>query len=246
MSRIARQDLCTSFFHVMVQGINKEYIFKKERYINRYLQLMKENLNTEQIELIAFCIMNNHAHLLTQVEEIKDLSKYMQKINSVYARYYNYMENERVGYVFRDRYKTEPIRDKRQLIQCVKYIHQNPVKAKMVNKISEYKYSSYNDYKNKEIRERGVFTDDEIALICNTNQPCEEEFLDVDFNIENRIDHYISEFITREKIKIFEIFERDDILKKLIKYLKKSKDIKYTDIMQRLDITKGTMERLKR
>ena len=55
-----------------------------------------------------------------------------------------------------------------------------------------------------------------------------------------------SEFIKKENRKVFEIFEKDDILKKLIKYLKSEKNIKYTDIMRRLDITKGTMERLKK
>ena len=75
---------------------------------------------------------------------------------------------------------------------------------------------------------------------------CEEEFLDIDTDIEKKINNHISEFIEKEKIKVFEIFEKDDILRKLIKYLKKSKNIKYTDIMRRLDITKGTMERLKK
>ena len=85
MPRIARNCLDTSFFHVMVQGINKEYIFKNNQYINRYLQLLKEKLNREKLEIIAYCIMNNHAHLLIQVGDIKELSKYMQKVNSTYA-----------------------------------------------------------------------------------------------------------------------------------------------------------------
>lgn len=246
MPRIARQYLCTSFFHVMVQGINKEFIFKKDKYIKRYLYVMQKNLDKEQIRIIAFCIMNNHAHILMQIKDVKELSKFMQKVNSIYAKYYNYMENERVGYVFRDRYKMEPILDKRQLIQCVKYIHQNPVKANMVDKMSQYKYSSYHYYQDREIEENEIFTKEEIRFICNENKPSEEEFLDIDFNIEKKIDNCISEFVRKENIKVFEIFEKDDILKKLIKYLKQSKNIKYTDIMKRLEITKGTMERLKK
>ena len=246
MARTARQHLCTSFFHVMVQGINKEFIFKSDRYKNRYLQLIQKNLDKENQRIIAFCIMDNHAHLLSQTKNIEELSKYMRKLNSMYAQYYNYMENGRVGYVFRDRYKTEPITDKRQLLQCIKYIHQNPIKANMVKQINEYQYSSYPLYKNGEINEYGFFTQEEIALICNMEKTCEEEFLDIDTDIEKKINNHISEFIEKEKIKVFEIFEKDDILRKLIKYLKKSKNIKYTDIMRRLDITKGTMERLKK
>ena len=245
ISRIARKYLDTSFFHVMVQGIHKEFIFKNNRYMNRYLQLIQKNLNKEKLKIIAFCIMNNHAHLLIQAKEKEELSQYMQKVNSMYAKYYNYMENDRVGYVFRDRYKSEPILDKRQLMQCIKYIHQNPVKANMVKSVDEYEYSSYRFYQTGEIKEMGIFTDEEIAFISNMNIICEEEFLDIDMNGEKKIDNAISEFVKKEKIKVFEIFEKDDILKKLIKYLKKSKSIKYTDIMKRLDITKGTMERLK-
>lgn len=61
-----------------------------------------------------------------------------------------------------------------------------------------------------------------------------------------KIDNFISEFIKKEQIKVFEIFEKRDILKKLIRYLKEVKKIKYTNIMKKLDITKGTMERLKK
>lgn len=245
MARIARQHLDTSFFHVMVQGINKEFIFQKERYMNRYLQLVQKNLDKEKLKIIAFCIMNNHAHLLIQVKSMEKLSKYMQKVNSMYAKYYNYMENERVGYVFRDRYKSESIQDRRQLIQCVKYIHQNPVKANMVKNQRDYKYSSYCFYQNRQIEKTQIFTKEEILYICNGDIVCKEEFLDIDVNIERKIDYAISEFIRKEKIKVFEIFEKDDILKKLIKYLKKCKNIKYTDIMKRFDITKGAMDRLK-
>ena len=246
MSRAARKYLETSFFHVMVQGINKEYIFKNERYINKYLKLMKENIKEKNLNIIAFCIMNNHAHILIQVENIEELSQYMQKINGMYAKYYNYMENERVGYVFRDRYKSEPIKDKRQLVQCAKYIHQNPLKANMVKDISEYKYSSYSLYKTGEIKTNNIFSKEEIAYICSAYITCEEEFLDIDIDIEKNINNAISEFVKKEDIKLFEIFENNDILKKLVKYLKIKKNIKYTDIMKRLDITKGTMERLKR
>lgn len=203
--RIARKYLETSFFHVMVQGINKEYIFKDERYINRYIQLMKRNLEGKDLEIIAFCIMNNHAHLLMKVENIKELSEYMRKVNSTYAKYYNYMEKERVGYVFRDRYKSEPIMEKGQ-----------------------------------------IFTKEELEFICNSNTYCYEQFLDININIEEKINNAISEFIKKENKKVFEIFQKDDILKKLIRYLKSQKNIKYTDIMRRLDITKGTMERLKK
>ena len=83
-------------------------------------------------------------------------------------------------------------------------------------------------------------------FICNMNMDCEEDFLDIDIDINQNFENLILEFIKKEQIKVFEIFEKRDILKKLIRYLKHEKKIKYTDIMKKLEITKGTMERLKK
>lgn len=243
MPRVARKYLDTSFFHVMVQGINKEFIFKNEKYCNQYIKLMKKNFNQENIEIIAYCIMNNHAHIVVQVDDINELSKQMQKTNTVYAKYYNENE-ERVGYVFRDRYKSQPIMSKRQLIQCVKYIHRNPIKAKMVKNAIDYPYSSYSCYKNGQV---SLFSTKEMEYICNMGIEDEEDFIDIEpKDIEKNVNMAISEFVKKERIKVFEIFEKSDILKKLIKYLKMDKKIKYVDIMKQLDITEGIMRRLKK
>lgn len=247
MGRIARKCLDTSFFHVIVQGINKEYIFKNEKYINRYIKLFNEKINKENLEIIAFCIMNNHAHFLIHTENIQYLSKFMQKLNSAYARYYNYMEN-RVGYVFRDRYKSEPITSKTYLIHCIKYIHQNPVKANMVKNTEEYKYSTSNQYKNMLLENKipQIFSKEEFTYICDDNIQIAENFMDIDVDIKEIMENSIKKFIDKENIKLFEILENNDILKGLIKYLKTYQNIKYVDIMRFLDITKGTMERFKR
>ena len=70
MPRLARKDFKTPFLHVMVQGINKEYIFSKDDYIKTYLELLHKYLKDFPITIIAYCIMHNHAHLLVYVEDI--------------------------------------------------------------------------------------------------------------------------------------------------------------------------------
>ena len=102
--RLSRKDYDASFFHVMVQGHNKEYIFEKDKNKKKYLKLMKEN--EKEIEILAYCIMGNHVHMLIHTSKIDDMSKFMHKINSEYAMYYNYIEKGRVGSVYRDRYKS--------------------------------------------------------------------------------------------------------------------------------------------
>ena len=97
MSRTARQYKYASFFHVIVQGIDKEGIFKRERYINEYLKLIRKYSEELNIKIIAYCIMTNHAHLLVKTNKTEDISKMMLKVNSIYAKYYNYMEMVELG-----------------------------------------------------------------------------------------------------------------------------------------------------
>lgn len=143
ISRVARKYENSSFFHIIVQGINKEYIFQEEKFKITYLKQINRFSNELEINIIAYCIMDNHAHFLIMCDKIENLSKLMQKVNSVYAKYYNYIM-KRVGYVFRDRFLSEAIDNKRYFIHCIKYIHLNPVKANIVDKCEKYKYSSYN------------------------------------------------------------------------------------------------------
>ena len=243
ISRQVRKNLNTSFFHVMIQGINKESIFKTENYIRIYLKILEKTQKERKVEIIAYCIMNNHAHLLIRTDNIEELSKFMQKTNGMYAQYYNFMQ-ERVGYVFRDRYKTQPIMSQRQLIQCIKYIHQNPVKAGLVKDAGKYKFSSYKYLKSQENQTEGIFSKQELKFILESSIQY-GNFIDIENNPNEIINNLIEEFLRKENVKVFEIFEKNDILKRLIKYLKEEHSIKYTDIMKKFDITKGVMERLK-
>ena len=249
MGRIAREYKKAPFFHVIVQGINKEYIFKKEIYIKKYLEKIKLYAGELKINIVAYCIMSNHAHFLLEIKKIEDMSKLMKKVNSLYAKYYNYMENDRVGYVFRDRYLSEPITSKRYFVQCIKYIHRNPVKANMVKNMEDYKYSSFKYYLYKYLNykqdENKILDYEDYQYICEENE-IEINFLDI--NIEKKdkvIYNSINEFIKENKIEIYDIFSNREVLKKLILYLKKGKNIKYIEIEDFLEINRGIMEGLK-
>lgn len=250
ISREARKYEDSSFFHVIVQGINKEYIFKEEIFKNKYLEHINKFSKELNINIIAYCIMDNHAHILIMSKDIVNLSKFMQKTNSMYAKYYNYLK-ERVGYVFKDRFLSEPIDNKRYFIKCIKYIHLNPVKAKIVTNIRDYKYSSYNYYLKKENIEKNkllkeLLTNEDYKEICDCRE-CNKKFLDIEQerNIEENIKYGIQEYIKIKKYKIYEIFISRKILKELIRYLKIEHKIKYTETQKFFEIKRGTMEGLK-
>ncbi len=148
MPRDARNNIHSNFFHVMIQGINKEYIFEKEIEIKTYLKYLKQKLEHKNLLIISYCIMNNHAHFLVYTKDIMEISKLMSQVNTRYAMFYN-KRHDRCGFVFKNRYKSEEILTYSHLISCINYIHNNPVKAKMCKEKGDYKYSSYNEYKDK-------------------------------------------------------------------------------------------------
>ena len=243
-ARIARELLDASFFHVIVQGINKEYIFKENRFKNEYLKILKNNIKKSEIQIIAFCMMDNHAHFLLKASNIKEISSFMQKTNSVYAKYYNFMR-ERVGYVFKDRFLSEPILNQKYLVQCIKYIHLNPVKAGMVKECKEYKYSSYTYYTNNrdKILNKIDITNVEYNDICNSNE-CNKNFLDLERNINEDIENGIREFIESQNYKLYHIYENRTVLKNLVYYLKINEKIKYIKIGKYFEISQSLIKNL--
>ena len=89
MARILKKDINTSFFHIMVQGINKEYIFNSQDNKKKYIKILQETKEKIDIVILAYCIMNNHTHFLFHEKEINQLVKFMHRANLLYAKYYN-------------------------------------------------------------------------------------------------------------------------------------------------------------
>ena len=148
MSRKARKDLIGKFYHIMIQGLNKEYIFENSDDKEKYKRILKENIKEKNIDIIAYCIMGNHAHILVYTEDIKTMINVMQRVKTKYAMYYNKIR-DRVGFVFRNRYNSQEIQNEGHLKNCIVYIHKNPVKSEIVKEESKYIFSSYNEYMEK-------------------------------------------------------------------------------------------------
>ena len=77
MGRVPRKNMKdSSFFHIMVQGLNKEYIFYTKRNMKKYHEYAYKN--SENIDILAYCLMNNHAHFLIYSNEIKNIGNWMK------------------------------------------------------------------------------------------------------------------------------------------------------------------------
>jgi REP element-mobilizing transposase RayT len=134
----------TGIYHIMVRGINKEQIFNRPIYKNKILQFIEEIREELEFHVIAYCVMNNHMHLLLKADDDK-LEIIMKKLNVKYAMYYNKVE-DRYGHVFQDRFKSEIVEDESYLLGALRYIHNNPVKAGMIKNFEQYYWSSGKDY----------------------------------------------------------------------------------------------------
>ncbi len=145
MPRIPRSNTKSQFFHTMVQGIEKSFIFDNPANMKIYLNLISKNSKKFNVYILAYCIMYNHAHILIHVNSIDQMIKFFRCVNTAYAKYFN-SQNNRVGYVFRNRYKSQEIFTIRQLFNTINYIHNNPIKANICSEAKNYEYSSYNEY----------------------------------------------------------------------------------------------------
>ncbi len=251
MPRIARKDIKTPFIHVMVQGVNKEYIFDDKNFLNYYLQMIKKYIQQNDFELLAYCMMDNHAHFLFYVEEVNSFEKYMKKINQKFALLYNKKKN-RVGVVFRNRYQIEPVYDINHLKNCIKYIHDNPVKANMVEKCEDYYYSSYKEYKQK----NGVANSKIIKQIFGEDcdylrvfdNSYKRKFLDCEAN--NEIKEYIlagiAKFEKEMNYNLLIILSEKQVLKRMFVYLKEECSIQYKETAKFLNLSKSFLNNIKK
>lgn len=150
MSRMERRESPTGVYHVMQRGVGKQIIFEDDQDRHVYLNKIKEIRMHVKFELLAYCLMDNHVHLLIRTENVGDVSKIMHRAGTGYALYYN-SKYERSGHVFQGRYNCEIVTDQRYLFACVRYIHNNPIVAGICAR-EKYSWSSYNDY----VMEQGI------------------------------------------------------------------------------------------
>lgn len=230
MPRKPRKTLGSLIVHNISQGINKEFIFEQPNNKNKYLELMKKYSKKYNITVIAYCIMGNHCHLLLYSKSLDNISKFMKEVNAIYAMYYN-KKNKRVGYVFKYRFKSVPVYSEKQLFQCIKYIHMNPVKARIVAKENEYRFSSYNDY----IMKTGFVNSKVLNLIFGEEKNCLEKLLLVQYNnldVDNQevsLDNALKESMRIEGINKDSIKKCSVLIKKFLSYLI-SNEYKFTKV----------------
>ncbi|MGE4283150.1 MAG: transposase [Clostridia bacterium] len=144
MSRAARKKSESQIYHIMLRGINHQSIFVDDEDREKFIHVLGDYKGKCQFKLYGYCLMGNHVHILLK-EEKDSLAQIIKRISSTYVFWYNW-KYERSGHLFQERFKSEPVENDNYFLTVLRYIHQNPVKAGLVNNARDYKWSSYNEY----------------------------------------------------------------------------------------------------
>lgn len=156
------------FYHVYNRGVEKRTIFESDRDYQRFLQtfeyyqisgpkprfsqqkmfkVVEYKNNPKIVEVICYCLMPNHFHLLIRQLTEKGIQEFITKIQNSYTKYYN-TKHMRVGHLFQGAFKSVLVESDEQLLQVSRYIHLNPYVSGLVEKPELWNLSSYNEYVN--------------------------------------------------------------------------------------------------
>lgn len=135
-------------YHIIMRGNNQEKIFIDDNDRNTFLKILVKFRDKFNLKIYAYALMDNHIHLFIKTIE-PNLSKAMKMINWSYAIYFN-RKYKRKGHLFQSRFTAKTVTDEKYFFSVIRYIHLNPVKANIVKHPSQYKWSSYNSYIQKE------------------------------------------------------------------------------------------------
>lgn len=144
MPRVPRTFMDYPCYHVITRGNQRQIVFRNEKDYSVYLKILRKAKHKYQILLYSYCLMSNHVHLLIETHSSSSMSKFMQWLNRGYSAYFNQVYKTS-GHLWQGRFISKPILKDQYLMHCANYIESNPVRAKMVENIADYKWSSYKE-----------------------------------------------------------------------------------------------------
>lgn len=168
MSRPLRIEFPGAWYHIMNRGRRYESIFSDKKDYQMFIDLMMEISEMWNVNIAAYCLMTNHYHILLQTPN-GNISRCMRHLNGVYTQRYN-RRYKLDGQLFRGRYKSILVGNDEHLIQIVRYIHKNPVKAGRVKEMSQYKWSSYNGYLSNSDKWKWLYKGLIVSMIAPQEQ----------------------------------------------------------------------------
>ena len=144
MARPLRIAYPGAFYHITSRGNERKNIFRSQRDREKFVSYLESATERYGALIHVFCLMTNHYHILMETPS-GNLSQIMQHINGAYTTYFN-VKRQRSGHLFQGRYKAILVNIDEYAKELSRYIHLNPVRAKMVDRPEQYRWSSYQYY----------------------------------------------------------------------------------------------------
>ena len=216
MARQARKRSETGIYHIMLRGIDKRNTFLDKEDRIKFLEQLFKAKETAEFKLYGYCLMDNHVHLL--IQESEEIGTSIKRLTVGYVQWHN-NKYARTGHLFQNRYMSEVVETEEYLISVLRYIHQNPVKAKMVKNCTNYLWSSYNEYIS-------VYKEGKPSIDCKLVKSyfIEKESFEEYMNANNKDEHL--EYIEVKK-------HRDEVLKEDLKKEIKTITLKEISMVER-------------
>lgn len=172
-------------YHIVIRGVNRQIIFECADDYRRFLHALKKYAENAGAKIYAWCLMDNHVHILLK-EGMEKLSITMQRMEVSYVNYFN-KKNERVGPLFQGRFFSRPIEGENDFLRVYNYIALNPVKAGLAHTPEAYMWSwlGFGGTEEKFVSDAGY----NVCLSCNDFT--KEEMADLEMETHKRVDAWI-------------------------------------------------------
>ena len=142
--RKPRLEIQGGLYHIITRGNNRQLIFASDDDRRKFLLQLAHQKASLPFYLYAYCLMPNHIHLLIERQD-DSISRIMQRLLTAYSQYHN-RKHRKSGHLLQGRYKAILCQSQQYLAELVRYIHLNPVRAKMVRRPQDFPYSSHRAY----------------------------------------------------------------------------------------------------
>ena len=145
MARQKRLYFNNAVYHICIRGNNRQMILQAEDDKVAFLETLNKFKKRFQFKLYGFVLMDNHVHLVIGTNNHINISKIMQAITLSYSQKFR-RKYKYTGYVWQGRFKSNVIDGDKYILECINYIHNNPVRAEIVSDVKDYPWSSYHFY----------------------------------------------------------------------------------------------------
>lgn len=216
MARPLRIEYDGALYHVTSRGNARKAIYKDDEDRKIFLDILAKVNNRYNWICHAYCLMNNHYHLMIETPD-GNLSKGMRQLNGVYTQLYN-KRHHRVGHIFQGRYKAILIQKESHLLEVSRYVELNPVRAKAVKRPEEWLWSSYRGTSGMEKPHACLTPDWILGQFSKKREQAEKKYRDF-------VEAGIGEDTIWKKVKGGSILGEDEFVDELEGYLKGQKDV---------------------